>query len=74
MSFEGSFERGRRICLVECLRRTVPIIRKRFSPNVFVFTRGVTKVQVSDTDRKCLLDCNIEEDPTYTEGMCERWT
>ena len=28
-------------------------LKKDISPNVFVFTRGVTKVRVSDADRNC---------------------
>ena len=31
-----------------------PAKEKDLSPNVFVFTRGVTKVRVSDADRNCL--------------------
>ena len=55
---EDSFKRGGRIRMAERLRQTVPnrwaSIRSRFSPSVFVFTRGVTKVRVSDADRNCL--------------------
>ena len=55
---EGGFKRGGRIRVAECLRQIVPdrwaSIRKDLSPNVFVFTRGVTKVHVSDADRNCL--------------------
>ena len=44
--------------MAECLRQIVPdrwaSIRKRYLSPVFVFTRGVTKVRVSDTDRNCL--------------------
>ena len=52
---EGGFKRGGRVA--ECLRLIVPnrwaSIKKDLSPNVFVFTRGVTKVRMSDADRKC---------------------
>ena len=64
---EGGFKREGRIRVAECLRQIVPdrwaSIRKEekkkkekknLSPNVFVFTRGVTKVRVSDADRNCL--------------------
>ena len=44
--------------MAECLRQIVPdrwaSIEKDLSPNIFVFTRGVTKVRVSDADRNCL--------------------
>ena len=56
--FEGGFERGGRIRVAECLRQIVPdrwaSIRTRFHQMFFVFTRGVTKVRVSDADRYCL--------------------
>ena len=56
---EGGFERGGRIRVAECLRQIVPdrwaSIRKRsFTKCLFVFTRGVRKVRVSDADRNCL--------------------
>ena len=56
---EGGFKTGGRIRVVECLRQIVPdrwasIKKKDLSPNVFVFTRGVTKVRVSDADCNCL--------------------
>ena len=56
---EGGFKRGGSIRVAECSRQIVPdrwasIRKKDLSPNVFVFTRGVTKVCVSDADRNCL--------------------
>ena len=55
---EGGFERRGRIRVVECLRQIVPdrwaSIRKRSFTKCFLFTRGVTKVRVSDADRNCL--------------------
>ena len=60
MRLEGGFKRGGRIRVAECLRQSVPdrwasIKKKDLSPNVFVFTRGVTKVRVSEAD--CNLSC-----------------
>ena len=44
--------------VAECLRQIVPTDgpaqENNISPNVFVFTRGVTMVRVSDADRNCL--------------------
>ena len=37
-----------------CSRQMGQHKQKDLSPNVFVFTRGVTKVRVSDADRNCL--------------------
>ena len=37
-----------------CSRQMGQHKKKDLSPNVFVFTRGVTKVRVSDADRNCL--------------------
>ena len=55
---EGGFKRGGRIRVAECLRQIVPDVgqhkKKIFHQMFFVFTRGVTKVRVSDADRNCL--------------------
>ena len=45
--------------MAECLKQTAPnrwaCVRKNdLSPTVFVFTRGMIKVRVSDEDRNCL--------------------
>ena len=45
-----------------------------FHKNVLVFTRGVTKVRVSDVDRNCLSGIyEAEGDWTDTEGLFLRW-
>ena len=56
---EGGFKSGGRIRVVECLRQKKiqtdgPAYENDLSPNVLMFTRGVTKVRVSDADRNCL--------------------
>ena len=38
-----------------------------------MFTRGVTKVGVSDADRNCLAGDKVEGDRTDTEGLFQRW-
>ena len=53
---EDGFNRGRRIVVTDCLwhcpnRRAS--VRNDLSPNAFVFTRGMTKVRMSDADRNC---------------------
>ena len=37
-----------------CSRQMGQHKKNYLSPNVFVFTQGVTKVNVSDADRNCL--------------------
>ena len=40
---------------------------KDLSPNVFVFTRGVTKVRVSDADRNCNNDQHFNKEQVIFE-------
>ena len=62
---EGGFKRGGRIRAAECLRQIVPdrwaSIRKISFIKCFVFTRGLTKVHVSDADRNCLAGGTITQ-------------
>ena len=37
------------------LQTVAPELESDLLPNVFVFTRGVIKVQLSDADRNCLV-------------------
>ena len=49
-----------------------PAHEKALSPDVFVFTRGVTKVRVSDEIIIVLLEYKVEGDRTDTEGLFQR--
>ena len=73
----GGFERGGRIRVAECLRQIVPDswarIRKNLSPNVFVFTRGVTRFVCQMQIVIVLLEYKVEGDRTDTEGLFQRW-
>ena len=76
----AGFERGGRIRVTECLRQIVPDswarIRKNLSPNVFAFTRGVTKFRLLYQIQIVivLLEYKVEGDRTDTEGLFQRWS